>query len=301
MHHLDQLIETFLIYLRSEKGLAENTIIAYRQDLVSFQLCIERWNQSIFDISSETILKYLHLITEHKASASVCRCLIAIKVFFRFLKKEKILKNEVLEVIDTPKIWQTLPQVLSEHEVESLIQAPEPTGWVGLRDRAILETLYSCGLRVSELCGLDLYDVDDQFVYIRHGKGSKERLVPIGKKAVTAIDAYLAIYPFEEKQPSAQALPLFVSEKGKRVDRHRIWQMVKKYAKKIKITKNISPHTLRHSFATHLLDHGADLRLIQEMLGHADISTTDKYTHVTMNKLAETFHQCHPTNRLKLS
>lgn len=216
--------------------------------------------------------------------------LIAIKVFFRFLKKEGILSCDIACYFETPKMWQMIPDVLQIHEVEALLSEPMTEDAIGARDKAILELLYATGMRVSELCSLKIHDLSDTFVKVK-GKGKKERLIPVGKKAIQAVDHYLLHFRGEVKEESS---PLFVSSRGNPIDRVTVWSQVKKYAKKAGITKEISPHTLRHSFATHLLEGGADLRLIQDMLGHEDIGTTDRYTHVSGAKLRAAFKAFHP-------
>lgn len=220
----------------------------------------------------------------------MCRMLVAIKVFFRFLKREKIISLDLGCYFETPKIWQLIPEVLQVEEVDLLLAQPKDDDRIGSRDKAILELLYATGMRVSELCGLCLNDLSDTFVKVR-GKGKKERIIPVGKKAIAAVDHYLLHYRGEIREENG---PLFVSAKGKRVDRITIWKQVKMYAKQAGIAKSISPHTLRHSFATHLLEGGADLRLIQDMLGHEDIGTTDRYTHVTGGRLRNAFKAFHP-------
>ena len=189
------------------------------------------------------------------------------------------------------KIWQLIPEVLSCTEMVSLLEAPDKDTLIGSRDKAILEVLYACGLRVSELCSLKIYDVDDVYVRVL-GKGMKERVIPIGEAAIQAIDHYL--HHYRSQYDSEKLQELFVSTRGKPLDRIQVWKMVKGYAKKVGIVKNISPHTFRHSFATHLLDNGADLRVIQEMLGHASISSTDRYTHISKSHLQQSFEAYHP-------
>jgi integrase/recombinase XerD len=212
-------------------------------------------------------------------------------MFFRFLKREGAIAKDVTLHLDSPRMWQLIPEVLTVPEVEMLLNAPDSSMRAGARDRAVLQVIYASGLRVSEVCGLNLYDVDEQVVRVR-GKGGKERVVPIAKTAVLAIDYYLIHYrtSSEDKKES----PLFLSDRGKRIDRGHVWKRVKFYAKRVGITKEISPHTLRHSFATHLLENGADLRVIQEMLGHSSIATTDRYTHISQRHLVEAFQACHP-------
>lgn len=207
---------------------------------------------------------------------------MAIKAFFRFLKREGVVEVNVAMYLDSPKLWQLIPEVLSLKEIEALLEISE----IGQRDRAILELLYGSGLRVSELCGLKMQDVDDTFVRVR-GKGGKERVVPIGTRAIEALDAYLAHRDDEQGW-------LFLSKRGKQLDRTAVWKRIKVMAERAGITKTISPHTLRHSFATHLLDGGADLRIIQEMLGHSSIGTTDRYTHVSHKRLQAAFEQHSP-------
>jgi integrase/recombinase XerD len=214
--------------------------------------------------------------------------LIAVKVFFRYLKREGMIPQDPTLHLDTPKLWQLIPEVLSCEEVERLLAAPDQESPVGARDRAILEVLYASGLRVSEVCSLNIQDLDDTTLRVK-GKGGKERVVPIAEVAVKAVDDYLTRFRGEQEEEA-----LFLNERGKRMDRQLVWKQIKFYAKKAGIDKRISPHTLRHSFATHLLDNGADLRVIQEMLGHASIATTDRYTHVSQHHLKSAFDAFHP-------
>jgi integrase/recombinase XerD len=269
-------ISDFLLYLGSEKGLSPHTIEAYRRDVTSF--C--RQNGEVLDFLRR-------LKEEEYATSSICRALVAVKMFFRFLKKEGLVDNDPTLYLDSPKLWQLIPEVLTTVEVTRLLAMPDVTEEVGTRDKAILQVIYASGLRVSELCGLNITDVDDTFVRVR-GKGNKERIVPIAKSAIEAVDDYL--HRFRQDGEG----PLFVSSKGKRIDRITVWARVKFYGKKAGIAKEISPHTLRHSFATHLLENGADLRVIQEMLGHANIGTTDRYTHVSQKHLHDAFAKFHP-------
>lgn len=216
--------------------------------------------------------------------------LVAIKVFFRFLKKEGLISVDLGCYFETPKIWQLIPEVLQIGEVDALLSQPKIDDRIGARDKAILELLYATGMRVSELCGLCIHDLSDTFVKVQ-GKGNKERIIPVGKKAIVAVDHYLVHYRGEVREENG---PLFVTSGGKPIDRIMVWNRVKMYAKKAGIAKSISPHTLRHSFATHLLEGGADLRLIQDMLGHEDIGTTDRYTHVSGSRLRAAFKEFHP-------
>jgi len=279
----------FLDYIRSEKGLSSHTIEAYARDVQVFgeTLGFTDWKK----VTPEHILVFLsHLKSKNYASSTICRMLTAVKVFFRFLKKEGEITLDLGRYFDTPKLWQLIPEVLTTDEVDALLAQPKLEDAIGARDKAILELLYATGMRVSELCFLKITDISDTFVKVR-GKGKKERVIPVGKKAIEALDFYLINYRGEVREENG---PLFISPRGKAIDRITVYNRVKVYAKKAGIMKSISPHTLRHSFATHLLENGADLRLIQDMLGHEDISTTDRYTHVTGNRLKNAFKNFHP-------
>lgn len=285
-------IEDFLFYLGSERGLSKNTVLAYRLDLHQFLKIMQARGLSAFsEVSQGEILAFLDLLrAKGLASSSISRALVTLKSFFKFLRKERLISSEETLYLDTPKMWQLVPEVLTEGEVEALLEAAVPEGAIGARDRAILEVLYASGLRVSEACGLNLSDVDDAFVRVK-GKGGKERVVPIARSAVAHIDHYLLHY---REGAGGRNEALFVSKKGKRLDRTLVWNRVKTYAKRAGIVKSISPHTLRHSFATHLLENGADLRVIQEMLGHASVATTDRYTQISQKHLKEAFAAFHP-------
>jgi integrase/recombinase XerD len=282
-----ELVADFLTYLASEKGLSKNTLLAYERDL---QMLDATLKSDFTQITERDIVTFLgQLKDKGYASSSICRTLVAVKVFFRFLKRERRIQENATAYLDSPKLWQLIPEVMSVEEVERLLKAPEANSPVGARDKAILEVLYSSGLRVSEICSLNLQDLDDTFVRVK-GKGGKERVVPIAPIAVKAVDEYLIHHrKADENQPA-----IFVTKNGKRIDRVEIWKRVKYYATKAGIVRKISPHTLRHSFATHLLENGADLRVIQEMLGHASISTTDRYTHISQKHLREAFEAFHP-------
>jgi len=232
-------------------------------------LTVKDWKE----VGSDAILRFLaHLKEKGYASSSICRMLVAVKVFFRFLKKEGEVSLDLGRYFDTPKMWQLVPEALSVEEVDALLAQPKADDAIGARDKAILELLYATGMRVSELCALRIQDLSDTFVKVK-GKGRKERVIPVGQKAIASVDAYLLRFRGEAKEENAL---LFVSKGGKPIDRITVWSRVKAYAKSAGIAKPISPHTLRHPFATHLLENGADLRLIQDMLGHEDIGTTDR-------------------------
>ncbi len=280
-------LQDFLEYLASEKCLAENTRIAYAADLRQFLLFLQEKSVLLKDVDESILQEYLFSHRSY-AESSRARFLISVKVFFKFLKREKVLKDNPAAVLTSPGKWQLIPEVLSEEEVLRLLNAPDSSSREGARDKAILELLYSSGLRVSELCSLKLNAVDETTVRVL-GKGGKERIVPLGQPALAAIDHYLGKGRGEDGMDQ-----LFVNSRGKPIDRVFVWKLVKYYSQKVGIRKNVTPHTLRHTFATHLLDHGADLRVIQEMLGHSSISSTDRYTHVSRSRLIDAFHSFHP-------
>lgn len=285
---LQQALQDFLCYLSSEKGLSQHTLQAYARDLKGFFQVLKQSN--LQQITEEDVLAFAHkLQLKGYASSSICRVLVSIKVFLRFLYREELIKNEFGLSIDAPKVWQLIPEILTLTEVEKLLLAPDLSTEIGARDRAILQVIYASGLRVSEICGLNIQDFSDHTIRVI-GKGKKERIVPVARSAVEAVDYYLLHY----RLPNAKTEALFLNTKQKRVDRFSIWKQLKVYAKQIGITKSISPHTLRHSFATHLLENGADLRVIQELLGHSSIATTDRYTHLSNKHVIEAFQRYHP-------
>ncbi len=285
-------LDDFLSYISSEKGLSLNTIDAYGRDLKSFLVYIKEQNlQSLSAVEECHIISFLATLQQKmQASSTLCRTLVSIKVFFRFLSCEGVLKRNITFHLDSPKLWQLIPEVLTIIEVETLLETPNLNSPIGARDKAILEMLYATGIRVSELCNLNLQDVDEDHVRVM-GKGSKERLVPIAKIAIDTLDYYLINY---RKWDRKENPPLFITKGGKRMDRMTTWRRVKFYGKKGGIDKNISPHTLRHSFATHLLENGADLRVIQELLGHTDVATTERYTHLSQKHMHDAFTNYHP-------
>ncbi|CCB88997.1 site-specific tyrosine recombinase XerD [Simkania negevensis] len=282
-------LQDFLNFIGSEKGLSIHTIEAYERDLRTFLSSYPK--TSLESVTQEEIISFIEKMKgKGYASSSLSRSLVAIKVFFRFLKRERLIVQDPTALIESPKLWQLIPEVLTENEITALLKQPDVDLEIGARDRAILEMLYATGMRVSELCSLNVHDVDDQTVHVR-GKGGKERIVPIAAVAIEALDHYLS---FRRDVKKLKDEPLFLTKKGKRIGRTQVWVRLKHYGKGAQIDKVISPHTLRHSFATHLLDHGADLRVIQELLGHADISTTDRYTHLSNKHLYQAFDQFHP-------
>lgn len=284
------LIKDFLIYLSSEKGLAKNTLLAYESDLASFWEFLGK--KEIAKIDKRDLIAFLESKQKNEqASSSICRALIAIKLFFRFLKRESVVVTQEIEFLESPKIWQLVPEVLTIEEVDRLLKEPDSNCFIGSRDRAVLEVLYGAGIRVSEACGLDFQDIGEESIRVL-GKGGKERIVPIAKASLAKVDEYLIRFRDGVKSKESQAV--FITNRGSRIDRIGVWTRVKFYAEKLGLQKNISPHTLRHSFATHLLENGADLRVIQEMLGHSHIATTDRYTQISQKHLSEAFDSFHP-------
>lgn len=288
---MDDLVDEFIAYLASEKGASQHTISGYSRDTIGFIRYLETVHVNSFQtLKRQHIVDYLSLLKKKDyASSTIYRALMAIKMLLRFLKRENIIYTNAAHSLDTPKLWQLIPEVLTLDEIDLLLQAPDDSS-IGIRDKAILEVLYASGLRVSELLGLKIHDVDDTFVRVM-GKGRKERVVPIGKKAICAIDNLLCL------RHEVKSDYIFLSKTNKPLDRTSVWRRIKHYAKQVGIQKPISPHTLRHSFATHLLENGADLRIIQEMLGHATISSTDRYTHVSQKRLKEAFVAFHPRQK----
>jgi integrase/recombinase XerD len=291
---LDYLADQFLDYLRVERGLANNTVQAYSKDLARFIQFLEDKKTTPEDVSVEQILEYISAIRRHLSSRSVARTIPTIKTFFRFLVTEKKIKSSPARLLETPKLSQKLPVILTQNETKTLLAQPDISSVTGQRDKAMLEVLYGTGLRVSELVNLKISDINLEAGYLRTmGKGSKERIIPIGEKAVDSIKDYISNGRIKLLK-GRQSPFLFLNFRGKPLTRQGFWKIIKRYGATAGIQKEISPHKLRHSFASHLLEGGADLRSVQIMLGHADISTTQIYTHVTTKHLKETHRKCHP-------
>lgn len=285
----------FVNYIQVERGLSPNTVAAYRRDLTKFAAFCEGRKVKTSQVSREQVADFLgQLYRQGLDSRSVARALATLRSFFRFLLQEGLLRADPAEQIESPRTWKRLPKFLSEDAVERLLDQPDVSTALGLRDRAMLELLYATGLRVSELVGLRLNDVQLEMGYLRClGKGSKERMVPIGRRAVEAVERYLQFGRTQLLKKSASPY-LFLSRRGSSLTRQQFWHRLRTHARAAEIKTKLSPHVLRHSFATHLLEHGADLRSVQLLLGHADISTTQIYTHVTQARLKEVHRQHHP-------
>jgi len=286
--------QEFLQYLSVERGLALNTLDAYGRDLKLYfdfaeAIPVASWS----DIRREHVI--LFLSGEQKRGldmASVSRRLVTIKLFHRFLTRENLIKEDVTSVLESPKLWKKLPYFLTRLEVDAILKAPEGFTSAALRDRAILECFYATGMRVSEVCGLKRREVNLENGFLRClGKGGKERMIPLGRAAREAVAAYLQKAKLQKREASEY---LFTGRIGRPLTRQALWQMIRKYARKAGIQKIITPHTFRHSFATHLLEGGADLRVVQELLGHSDISTTQIYTHVSGERLKAVHSRFHP-------
>ena len=295
---MERALEHFIGYLSLERGLVKNSVLAYRSDLSDFIAYLKaRSISSYMAVTRDDISDYLSECKDRGMEvATLARRLVAIKVFFRYLFQERIIGADITDVMDSPKLWRILPEFMSTAEVDAFLNAFSANSKdpLTLRNRCILEMMYACGLRVSETAGLKLGSLNfDEDIVRVFGKGSKERIVPMGRTAVGILRRYL-----EKSRPELISSPeepmLFVSNRGKPLNRERIWAVVKDAAKIAGIKKNIHPHTLRHSFASHLLENGADLRIIQEMLGHADISTTQIYTHVDQQRLLSVHKKFHP-------
>ena len=292
-------VESFLAWLELERGLSSNTITAYAYDLAHFAQFLEQQKITCWSRVDETVTRAwtAHLGQSEYARSSQARKLSAVRMLARHLVRDGIRKDDFTELASAPKLSRKLPEVLTYPELQRLLEAPDTATPHGLRDRAILELFYSSGLRVSELCEALLQFVNLDEGYIRvFGKGSKERIAPIGSAAVTAVQNYLAAgRPHFVKAKTGSEL--FLSQQGRAISRKMVWVMIRQHAAKAGIKKPIKPHLLRHSFATHLLEGGADLRVIQEMLGHSDISTTQIYTSVQASRLADEHALYHPRSK----
>jgi integrase/recombinase XerD len=293
---LEDLIERFLSQLWAEAGLAENTLSAYRGDLEALSAWCGRSNLIFRKITPTDIQQFLVSLREHDklAVSSIARRLVAVKIFCRFCYHNGKLENDVAGQIESPKKWQHLPHVLNHRDADMLMSLPDAGDPLALRDKAVLELFYATGLRVSELCGLSTEDLHMEVGYVRClGKGRRERIVPVGARAVEAVREYL-IQLRPQLVEGKSTSRLFLSRTGRPFDRTNAWRLVVKYARRMGISGRLSPHTLRHTFATHLLTGGADLRVVQELLGHADVATTQIYTHVDRARLKSVHQKFHP-------
>jgi integrase/recombinase XerD len=296
---MEKFLDKFLSHLSLERGLSSNTINSYRIDLKRYlnflkNLKISSWEK----VKITDVTKFIH--TLHNlglSSPSISRNLSAIKSFHKFLLMENYTKIDPAAPVESPKLWRKLPVVLDQHEMERLLKQPDVTSFLGIRDRAILEFLYATGVRISELLNLKRSNLLFEVGFVRvWGKGNKERVIPVGEVAVEWVEKYLKESRPHLKSRNSRDI-VFLNARGGRLSRMGVWKILKKYVGLTGIKKRVSPHTLRHSFATHLLEGGADLRAVQEMLGHVDISTTQIYTHLDREYLKEVLKEFHPREK----
>ncbi len=291
------LIEQFLDALWMEHGLSKNTLSAYRNDLSNLSLWLGQNQMTLMQASQEHLQAFLaHRFEQGRKNRSAARLLSSMRRFYIWLLRERKIALDPVALIEAPKPEQPLPKTLSEQQVEDLLNAPDPGEDLGIRDKAMLETLYATGLRVSELVGLEFSQVSiDPGVVRVMGKGGKERLVPLGEEAIACLQRYIQQARANLMKDRVPCNALFVTRRGGGMSRQAFWYLLKRYATVANIdAQSLSPHTLRHAFATHLLNHGADLRVVQMLLGHSDISTTQIYTHVANQRLQAVYQQHHP-------
>ncbi len=292
---MELLIEEFINFLEKDKRLSQNTLQSYKRDIEQYTTYLNGINiHTITKTSKTTIIVYLlYLQKKGRATSTISRNLASIRSFYQYVEKSGIIDYNPTSGLESPKVEKKLPQILSTQEVELLLEQPKCVDLKGYRDKAMLELLYATGIRVSELISLDISDLNLDIGFILCNKVSRERMIPIGSMAISALKSYIAksrslmIQDHEEKA-------LFVNLNGKRLTRQGFWKIIKQYKNQAKISKDITPHTLRHSFAAHLLENGADLRSIQEMLGHSDISSTQIYAQIAKNKIREVYKKTHP-------
>jgi len=291
-----KLIDTFIDSIWLEKGLSKNTLGAYRQDILSFSIWINESNKTLTDVNKSHVLDYLAFrLKQGYSSKSTARFLSSLRSFYSYLSFNSVIQDNPILHIENPKIGRPLPKSISEEDVVILINSPDINNTIGLRDRAMLELIYACGLRISELIDLDLIDINfRQGVVQVLGKGQKERLVPLGQEAMDWLDKYILQGRNNFLKGKKNSPKLFLSNRGVAMSRQAFWYRIKFYARKSGVDNSLSPHTLRHAFATHLLNHGADLRTIQLLLGHSSLSTTQIYTEIAHHRMQEIHKKHHP-------
>lgn len=288
----------YIIYLKIERGLSANTVTSYKRDIEKYlTFLMEKKIIQLDEVSRLEILDFLQTLRQSGAADnSIIRMVSSLRKFHQYLKRESIVSDDPMQLIDTPKKASTLPKAISPQAVEQLLEAPDTTTPLGVRDRTILELMYATGLRISELVNLKLSDMHLTMGFIQTmGKGEKERIIPLGEIASQWLDHYLdGARVYLQDQSAETSEYVFLNSRGKSLSRQGVWKKVKQLALEAGIDQNVTPHTLRHSFATHLLENGADLRMVQELLGHADISTTQIYTHITKTRLKQVYSDYHP-------
>ncbi len=292
---MEALVEKFVNFLEKDKRLSFNTLQSYRRDIEQYVNYLKTINlKNISKTNKATIIAYLlYLQKKGRAMSTISRNLASIRSFYQYISKNKIIDSDPTQDLESPRIEKKLPQILSTQEVELLLEQPKCVDLKGYRDKAMLELLYATGIRVSELISLDVDDINLEAGFVRCNKGARERVIPVGSMAIAAINDYLKnARGFLIQDPNEKAL--FVNINGRRLTRQGFWKVIKLYKNQAKIAKDITPHTLRHSFAAHLLDNGADLKSIQEMLGHSDISSTQIYAQIARNRIKEVYKKTHP-------
>ena len=293
-----EALAEYIIYLKIERGLSANTVTSYKRDIEKYLTFLtEKKITQLDEVSRFEILDFLQTLRQSGAADnSIIRMVSSLRKFHQYLKRESIVSDDPMQLIDTPKKASTLPKAISPQAVEQLLEAPDTTTPLGVRDRTILELMYATGLRISELVNLKLSDMHLTMGFIQTmGKGEKERIIPLGEIASQWLDHYLdGARVYLQDQSAETSEYVFLNSRGKGLSRQGVWKKVKQLALEAGIDQNVTPHTLRHSFATHLLENGADLRMVQELLGHADISTTQIYTHITKTRLKQVYSDYHP-------
>lgn len=293
-----EALAEYIIYLKIERGLSANTVTSYKRDIEKYlTFLMEKKIAQLDEVSRFEILDFLQTLRQSGAADnSIIRMVSSLRKFHQYLKRESIVSDDPMQLIDTPKKASTLPKAISPQAVEQLLEAPDTTTPLGVRDRTILELMYATGLRISELVNLKLSDMHLTMGFIQTmGKGEKERIIPLGEIASQWLDHYLdGARVYLQDQSAETSEYVFLNSRGKSLSRQGVWKKVKQLALEAGIDQNVTPHTLRHSFATHLLENGADLRMVQELLGHADISTTQIYTHITKTRLKQVYSDYHP-------
>lgn len=293
-----EALAEYIIYLKIERGLSANTVTSYKRDIEKYLTFLtEKKITQLDEVSRFEILDFLQTLRQSGAADnSIIRMVSSLRKFHQYLKRESIVSDDPMQLIDTPKKASTLPKAISPQAVEQLLEAPDTTTPLGVRDRTILELMYATGLRISELVNLKLSDMHLTMGFIQTmGKGEKERIIPLGEIASQWLDHYLdSARVYLQDQSAETSEYVFLNSRGKGLSRQGVWKKVKQLALEAGIDQNVTPHTLRHSFATHLLENGADLRMVQELLGHADISTTQIYTHITKTRLKQVYSDYHP-------
>lgn len=293
-----EALAEYIIYLKIERGLSANTVTSYKRDIEKYlTFLMEKKITQLDEVSRFEILDFLQTLRQSGAADnSIIRMVSSLRKFHQYLKRESIVSDDPMQLIDTPKKASTLPKAISPQAVEQLLEAPDRTTPLGVRDRTILELMYATGLRISELVNLKLSDMHLTMGFIQTmGKGEKERIIPLGEIASQWLDHYLdGARVYLQDQSAETSEYVFLNSRGKGLSRQGVWKKVKQLALEAGIDQNVTPHTLRHSFATHLLENGADLRMVQELLGHADISTTQIYTHITKTRLKQVYSDYHP-------